>query len=152
MLHLPALWYFDTLVIYPQWFRRVKFVVIPPCFVYQQYLWNIAIQPVVGCYNSWANLQCLSCSLLGEKCLWNGTITIIKLQSDLALTNDTPHLALTGELWDFLEEKWPWYIESALYWNGFQYPPFIPLLGASQHHLWYIDCSMQSSHRWLLMG
>ena len=43
-------------------FRRVKFVVIPPRFVLQQYLWNIAIQPALGCYNSWANLRCSSCS------------------------------------------------------------------------------------------
>ena len=27
-----------------------------------------------GCYNSWANLRCSSCSPLGEKSLWNGTI------------------------------------------------------------------------------
>ena len=52
MLHLPTLRYFDTSVTYPQWFRRVKFVVIPPRFVYQQYLRYIAIQPAVGCYNS----------------------------------------------------------------------------------------------------
>ena len=45
MLHLPALCYFDTSVTYPQSFRRVKFVVIPPRF----------IQPAVSCYNSWAN-------------------------------------------------------------------------------------------------
>ena len=36
----------------------------------------------------------------------------------IALTNDTPYLALTGELWDvfreFYQEKWPRYIESAL--------------------------------------
>ena len=44
------------------------------------------------------------------------------------LTNDTPYLALTGELWDvFCElyrEKWLRYIESALYWfwNGAQIP------------------------------
>ena len=30
---LPDLWYFDTSVMYPQWFRRVKFVVLPPRFV-----------------------------------------------------------------------------------------------------------------------
>ena len=38
---------------------------------------NIAIQPAAGCYNSWANLRCSSCSPLGEKSLWNGTITWI---------------------------------------------------------------------------
>ena len=74
MLYLPALWYFDTLVTYIQWFRRVKFVVIPPRFVKQQYLWNIAIQPAVSCYNSWANLRCSCCSPLGEISLWNWTI------------------------------------------------------------------------------
>ena len=36
-----------------------------------------------------------------------------------ALTKDTPYLALVGELrgvfHELYEEKWPWYIESALY-------------------------------------
>ena len=36
-----------------------------------------------------------------------------------ALTNDTPYLALSGEIWgifrELTEEKWPRYIESALY-------------------------------------
>ena len=77
MLHIPTLRYFDTSVTYPQWFRRVKFVLIPPRFVQQQYLWNIAIQPAVGCYNSWANIQRSGCSPLGEISLWNGTITYI---------------------------------------------------------------------------
>ena len=74
MLHIHALWYFDTPVTYPQWFRRVKFVLIPPRFIQQQYLWNIAIEPAVGCYNSWANIRCSGCSPLGEISLWNGTI------------------------------------------------------------------------------
>ena len=35
MLHIHALWHFDMSVIYiyPQRFRRVKFVIIPPCFI-----------------------------------------------------------------------------------------------------------------------
>ena len=41
MLHMPDLWYYDTSVIYPQGFRRIKFVITPPRFVYQQYLWNV---------------------------------------------------------------------------------------------------------------
>ena len=65
MPHIPALWYFDTSVTYPQWFRRVKYVVIPPRFLSQQYLWNIAIHPAVGCFNSWANSRCSGCSPLG---------------------------------------------------------------------------------------
>ena len=73
MLHIPALWYFDTSVTYPQRFRWVKFVLIVPRFVQQQYLWNIAIQPPVGCYNSWTNIRCSDCSPLGEISLWNGT-------------------------------------------------------------------------------
>ena len=76
MLYIPAMWYFDISVICPHIFRRVKFVIIPPCFVKQQYLWNMALQPSVGCYNLCANLCCLGCSPLGEKSLWNGTITI----------------------------------------------------------------------------
>ena len=63
-------------VTYTQWFHRVKFVVIPPCFVWQQYLWNIAIKRTVGCYNSWANVQCSGRSPLGEKLLWNRFIGV----------------------------------------------------------------------------
>ena len=74
MLHIPALWHFGTSVTYPPWFRRVKLVVIPPCFVYQQYLWNIPIQQAVVCYNPWANLRCSGCYPLGEKLLWNRSI------------------------------------------------------------------------------
>ena len=66
MSHLPVPWYFDTSVTYPQWFLRFKIVLIPPHFVQQQYLRNIAIQPAMGCYNSWANLRCSSCSPPGE--------------------------------------------------------------------------------------
>ena len=33
MLHLPALWYFDSSVMYPQWICRVKFIVILQHFV-----------------------------------------------------------------------------------------------------------------------
>ena len=44
---------------------------MPPRFVKQQYLWNIAIQPAVGCYNSWANSWCSGWSPRGEKLLWN---------------------------------------------------------------------------------
>ena len=75
MLHLPALWCFDTSVTYPQLFRRVKFVVIPPCFVWQQYLWNIAIQSALGCKSPWANLRCSSCSPLGENLCEMGLLT-----------------------------------------------------------------------------
>ena len=58
----------------PQWFRRFKFASIIPHFVYQQYLWNIAIQPAGGCYNSWANLRCSGCSPLGENCSETGLL------------------------------------------------------------------------------
>ena len=71
VLHIPALWYFGTSVTYPPWFRRVKLVVIPLRFIKQHFLWNIAIQLAVGCYNSWANLRCSGCYPLGEKLLWN---------------------------------------------------------------------------------
>ena len=51
LLHLPALWSFDISVICPYRVRTVKFILICPCFVWQQYLWNIAIQPSVSCDN-----------------------------------------------------------------------------------------------------
>ena len=74
MLHTHALGYFDIRVISCNRFRRVKFVIIPPCFVQQQYLWNIALQPSVGCYNIWADLRYSGCSPLKEKSLGNGTM------------------------------------------------------------------------------
>ena len=40
-------------------------------------------------------------------------------ESDIRITNDTPYLALTGELWgvyyEDLEENWPHYDGTALY-------------------------------------
>ena len=87
MLHIPALWYFDTLVMYSQWFPRVKFVVIPPCFAQQQYLWNIAIQQAVGCYNSWANLRCSSCSPLGWKWDYHNIAIVIHKQIYLKISS-----------------------------------------------------------------
>ena len=78
MLHIPASWYFDTSVTYPQWFRRVKFVVISPRFVQPLYLWNIAIQLAVDCYNSWANLRCSGCSPLGENYCEMGLLKAFK--------------------------------------------------------------------------
>ena len=66
MLHIPALWYFGISVICTHRFRRVRLVIIPPCFVWQQYLWNIALQPSVGCYKAWVNSRYKGCSPLGE--------------------------------------------------------------------------------------
>ena len=54
----------------------------------------------MGCYNSWANLRSSSCSPLGEKSLWNGTIGLIGLLSSLLcaglLSWGTYHLAQRG--------------------------------------------------------
>ena len=89
LIHAPytyivVLWHISNIplliVTYPYWLWRVKFVFIPPHFVQQQYLWNSAIQPAVGCYNSWANRWCLGCSQLGEISVWNGTITLSSLK------------------------------------------------------------------------
>ena len=63
MLHLPALCYFDISVIYPYKFRQF---LTPSCFIQQQYLWTIAIQASVSCYNVWTNSCCSGCSPLGE--------------------------------------------------------------------------------------
>ena len=43
MFHTSAPWHFDISVTYPKGFHRFKFVIIPPCFIWQQYLWNIVI-------------------------------------------------------------------------------------------------------------
>ena len=65
--------------------RRVKFVSIPPHSVQQHYLWNIALQPAVGCYNLWANIRCSGCSPLGEISLWNVTIALLMTQTQCKL-------------------------------------------------------------------
>ena len=65
-VHIPTLWYFDTSVTYPQWFRRVKIVL--PRFVWQQYLGNITMQPAVGCYNLWTNLRFRAARRYGKCC------------------------------------------------------------------------------------
>ena len=49
MPQVPTSGFFDTLVTYSQWFRGVKFVVIPSRFVWQEYLWIIA--PGILLYN-----------------------------------------------------------------------------------------------------
>ena len=58
MLDIPTLSYFNTSVVKPTWLRGVKFVRIPAHLVYQQYLWNIAVQSAVGCYNLLFNIRC----------------------------------------------------------------------------------------------
>ena len=70
-----------------------------PCFVKQQHLWNIVIQPEVGCYNLWINTRCSGRSPLGEISLWRRT-TITGIHITWVYTNvfDT----CTGES-DFLE-------------------------------------------------
>ena len=96
-----------TSLISPWWwapcpihFVKFKFAIIPPCFEYQQYLWNIALQPAVGCYNLCVDLRCLGCSPLGEKSLWNRTIdpwsNLILINMILFDKNNTGHLVTTG--------------------------------------------------------
>ena len=46
---------------------RVKFVIIPLCFVQQQYLWNITIKPAVDYYDIWANTRRSGCLALAER-------------------------------------------------------------------------------------
>ena len=65
---IVVVWHISNIL---PWLRRGKLVVIPPRFIQQQYLRNIAIQPANGCYNSCANLRCSGCYPLGEKLLWN---------------------------------------------------------------------------------
>ena len=69
--HTVAIWYISNI---PQGFHNVKYFIIPPYFIQQQYLWNIAIQPAVGCSVLWGNIHCSDCSALGEKYLWNGLL------------------------------------------------------------------------------
>ena len=57
-MHAPytrimVFWHISNTTTHPpatnQGFHRVKFAIIPPCFIWQQYLWNIAKQATVGC-------------------------------------------------------------------------------------------------------
>ena len=52
-------------------------------------------------------------------CAHSPAMILAKLRPNFALTNDTPYLALTGELKgvfrELFKEKWLWYTESALY-------------------------------------
>ena len=64
-----TLCYFVIPVTYPQGFHRVRIVIKLPSFI-QQYLWNIAIQPAVGCSGLWARKE-----------LWNRTIDSIIMVS-----------------------------------------------------------------------
>ena len=52
LIHAPhtnivAFWHISNIT--HQGFHRFKFAIIPPCFISQQYMWNIAVQPTVGC-------------------------------------------------------------------------------------------------------
>ena len=62
-------------------------------------MWNIAIQPAVGCYNSWANLRCSGCYPLEEK-LWNrSNRKQLCTRTDEKLdTCTTGHCTMNGEL------------------------------------------------------
>ena len=57
-----TLWHISNI---PQGFHRFEYIIIPPCFIWQQYLRNIAIQPAVGCSDLWVNIRFSSCSPLG---------------------------------------------------------------------------------------
>ena len=56
----------------------------PTFYIAAIYLWNIVIQPAVGCYNSWANLRSSGCYPLREILLWNRSIeTLSRVFSQL---------------------------------------------------------------------
>ena len=97
--HIVVFWHISNI---PPWFRRVKLVVIPQRFIQQQYLWDIVIQPAVGCYNSWANLQCSGCYPLGEKLLWNRSFGpfLAKIHYRQKIWNIFHFSDFFGILWD----------------------------------------------------
>ena len=73
--------YFDTSVICPQWFCRVKFVTPTFCIATILRL-NMAIQPAVGFYNLWANIHCSGCSPLGENHSEAGPLLTCRCRSE----------------------------------------------------------------------
>ena len=84
-----------------------------PTFLSQQYLWNIAIQPAVGCYNSWANFWGLGCLPLGEKLLWNRSIHMDYI--DMCYAFDTlinfllSFLPYNKKPWINIHQTWIWH-------------------------------------------
>ena len=77
---IHAALFFYLALIYPSRLRRMKFVIITPCFVQQQYLWNITIKPAVGCYNIQANKCHLGCSPLWDRTIrpfWTNSVKLI---------------------------------------------------------------------------
>ena len=107
-------------------------------------MWNIAIQPVVGCYNSWANLRCSGCYPPGEKLLWNRSISSSCTISMLRLRNDYkckyyftyPKINST---WQGLKGKLWWYKIYPILWS--QYcavvgPDGIVFISAMRQMLW----------------
>ena len=77
---IHAALFFYLALIYPSGLCRMKFVIITPCFVQQQYLWNITIKPAVGCYNIQANKCHLGCSPLWDRTIrpfWTNSVKLI---------------------------------------------------------------------------
>ena len=147
-LHIPTLCYFGTSVTYPPWFHRVKLVAIPPRFISQQYLWNIAIQSAVGCYNSWANLRCSGCNRLGEKLLWNRSIVNgtlcnkIKWNLNQNIKNSIRQNTFENGLWKYIDYqvRVQYFIRLALKQLSMLQIYSGVLLGrqtcSSDHHVW----------------
>ena len=74
MLHIPALWYFDISVTYPQGLIESNLLQYP-YVLYSSNICDILLynrQLVVLTYK--ANMRCSGCSPLGLKILWNRTL------------------------------------------------------------------------------
>ena len=103
VLHIPTLWCFDTSVTYPNDFDESNSFKYCHVFLLRENLWNIAMQPAVVCYNSWANIRCSGCSPSEEISLWNGTISsclsVPRREDFLSLKRDTvPKLKLFNDV------------------------------------------------------
>ena len=125
VLHIPALWYFGSSVTYPPWLRRVKLVVIPPCFciaaIFVKYCYTI------GCYNSWANLRCSG--MLSAR----GKIIVKQVYSNWSYSPERPNL---GQIWRFLApcdlEIWRMTFKN----NRAPLLSIIKLYVSFHHHMW----------------
>ena len=85
MLHIPALWYFDTSITYPPMISESQTCCNTATFCMAAIF--VKYCNTTGSYNPWANLRCSGCSPLGEKCRERGLLFIHGLSSDKLYKN-----------------------------------------------------------------
>ena len=100
------------------------------------HLWNIAVQPAVGCYNSWANIRRSGCSPQVEISLWNGTMWGISAELRWDNTKLLTHLPLekiAAISQTIFSDAFSW-MKNFVFWLKFHWYLFLRIqLTISQH-------------------